>query len=189
MSLSLAGILRPPLARKKESAARHNGYCPLPDDHRRDCDAARLYRATAALTARYLIPLAILSASLFSLVLPRPIYDTPWLLWLFTITNVVGVVPTAIDRWHDPRWDEAAEYLSVRQRSCPNARIVPMQQDLNDRTPNTVENYNEAYAYYGPKWNLVLALWTRRRPARFQSTAPTTTGQTTSSRPEKAKRS
>lgn len=112
--------------------------------------------ATSALTERYLIPLAILSASLFSIVLSRPIYNRTWLLWLFAITNVLGAGPKVIDRWYNPRWDEAAEYLSIRQSSCPNARIVPMQQDLNDRTPNTVENYNEAYAYMARKWNLKL---------------------------------
>jgi len=112
--------------------------------------------ATAALTERYLIPLSILSASLFSVVLSRPIYETPWLLWLFTITNLLGIVPTAVDRWHDPRWDEAAQYLATRQKSCPGARIVPMQQDLNDHTPNTVQNYNEAYGYMARKWGLTL---------------------------------
>ncbi|MCD2173220.1 hypothetical protein [Rhizobium sp. C4] len=111
---------------------------------------------TAAMTERYLIPLAILSAALFASILSRPIYESRWLLALFIATNLLAAIATAMPHWSDPRWDEAAQYLAEKQKACSGARIVPMQQDPNDHTPNTVENYNEAYAYMARKWSLTL---------------------------------
>lgn len=113
-------------------------------------------RLTSAMTDRYLIPLWLLSVAFFSLMLSRQIYERGWLLGLFTVTNILGAAAAALPHWNDPRWDEAAQYLSTRQAACPGARIVPMQQDPNDHTPNTIENYNEAYGYMARKWNLVL---------------------------------
>ena len=111
---------------------------------------------TSAMTDRYLIPLWLLSVALFSLVLSRQIYHRSWLLGLFAVTNILGAAAAALPHWNDPRWDEAAQYLSTRQAACPGARIIPMQQDPNDHTPNTIENYNQAYGYMARKWNLVL---------------------------------
>ncbi|HWU62788.1 MAG TPA: hypothetical protein VN112_12250 [Ensifer sp.] len=111
---------------------------------------------TAALTDRYLAPLAILSIAVFSIVLSRPIWESRWLLPLFVVSSLYGAVASALPHRDDPRWDEAAHYLAMKQKACPAARIIPMQQDLNDHTPNTVENYNEAYAYMAQKWGLTL---------------------------------
>lgn len=111
---------------------------------------------TAAMTQRYLIPLAILSAALFALILARPIYENRWLLALFLVTNLGSAAFAALPRWNDPRWDEAARYLSERQKSCLGSRIIPMQQNPNDHTPNSIDNYNEAYAYIANKWGLTL---------------------------------
>lgn len=113
-------------------------------------------KLTAAMTERYLIPLAILSAALFAIILSRQIYETRWLLVLFILTNLGGAVLAALPRWNDPRWDEAARHLAQMQKACPGSRIIPMQQNPDDRTPNTLENYNEAYAYMAQKWGLSL---------------------------------
>ena len=113
-------------------------------------------KLTAAMTDRYLMPLAILSAAVLAIVLSDEIVRRRWLLALFIVTNLGGAVATAATRWNDPRWDEAAQYLSARQGACPGSRIIPMQQDPNDHTPNTLDNYNEAYAYMAAKWKLTL---------------------------------
>lgn len=112
--------------------------------------------ATSAMIERYLIPLSVLSAALLSSALSRRIYETPWLLAIFATMSLASAVMASLPHWNDPRWDEAARYLSTRQKSCPGARIVPMQQNLSDHTPNTVENYNEAYGYMAQKWGLTL---------------------------------
>lgn len=111
---------------------------------------------TSAMIDRYLIPLWVLAVALFSVMLSREIYERGWLLGLFTVTNILGAVTAALPHWNDPRWDEAAQYLSAKQTTCSGARIVPMQQDPNDHTPNTIENYDDAYGYMARKWNLVL---------------------------------
>jgi hypothetical protein len=113
-------------------------------------------RLTAAMTERYLIPLSILAAALISILLCRKIYASRLLLALFAATNFAAAVVAAVPRWSDLRWDEAAIYLAERQHACPGARIIPMQQDPNDHTPNTIENYNEAYGYMARKWGLTL---------------------------------
>jgi hypothetical protein len=113
-------------------------------------------KLTAAITERYLMPLAILSAAVFAILLSGEIVRRRWLLALFILTNLGGALATASTRWNDPRWDEAAQYLAARQTACPGSRIIPMQQDPNDHTPNTLDNYNEAYAYMAAKWKLTL---------------------------------
>lgn len=111
---------------------------------------------TAALTDRYLMPLSILASAVFAIVLSAEIMASRALLTLFLLTNFGAAIYTASPLTKDMRWDEAAHYLAERQKACPGARIVPMQQDPNDHTPNTIQNYNEAYGYMARKWGLVL---------------------------------
>ncbi len=111
---------------------------------------------TAALIERHLIPLAILSAALFSIILSRTIFSHRWLFLLFIAVNLAAAIVAAEPRWRDPRWDEAAQFLADKQKACPGARIIPMQQNPNDHTPNSIENYNQAYAYMASKWGLTL---------------------------------
>lgn len=111
---------------------------------------------TAALTDRYLMPLSILAAAVFAIVLSAAIMASRLLLVLYLATNLGAAAYNALPLADDPRWDEAAHYLAQKQTACAGARIVPMQQDPNDHTPNTIRNYNEAYGYMARKWKLTL---------------------------------
>ena len=128
--------------------------------------------ATGALTGRYLIPICLIVIAAMAAVTAQAIRAYAFVQVLFLLACAGATVQLSVEAAHIPQWNEAARFVSERQKACPGARIAPMRMTLQDATANVEANYTMAYAYLADHWQMTVGALDRMPTAPRDPACP-----------------
>ncbi|HWU62789.1 MAG TPA: hypothetical protein VN112_12255 [Ensifer sp.] len=110
--------------------------------------------ATGALTGRYLIPVCLIVVAALASLTGQAIRAYGLMQALFVVACATATIQMGLEAARVTQWNEAARFVSERQKACPGARIAPMRTVLNDATANVEANYEMAYGYLASQWHM-----------------------------------